>query len=107
MLKSEFEQMAMRNNQTIGQLMYQSVEQFYMSINQYHRNIGGIDESKQAFINRVFGGKINTQKTIAKKLTTESIKENRYLLNGHDKDRLDDMDIRIADHYKCLLEYGM
>lgn len=107
MLKSEFENLAMRNNDKIGTLLYQSIEQFYMSTNQYHRLHGGIDETKQAFVKRVFGGKVNTPKTITTKLTNESIKENHWCLQSVDKTRHDEMDILLTEHYQALLKHGM
>lgn len=110
MTKQEFEKLAMRNNVSIGIMLYESIEYFYMSTNEYHKYHGGIDESKQDFVNRVFNGKCNTSKSIANKLAIESIKENRYCLNGNqavDKNRLDDMDNRIREHYQVLLKYNM
>lgn len=109
MLKREFEKLAMRNNEPIGQLMYDSVESFYMSDNQYHQFHGGIDETKQDFVNRVFGGKINTPNSIALKLADEAIKENRYCLSGNKaaENRLAEMDSLIQYHYNTLLKYSM
>lgn len=109
MLKKEFEQLAMRNNQPIGIMLYESVESFYMCENQYHQYNGGIDETKQAFVKRVFGGKINTPKTITAKLTHEAIKENRYCLSGNKsgESRLNEIDNLIRNHYDVLLKYNM
>lgn len=106
MNKNEFEKLALRNNETIGVTMYATIERYYIGTNQYHRNNGGIDETKQEFINRVFGGKINTSKTIASKIANESIKENRYLLQGHDENRLNEMDILIKEHFGRMLQYN-
>lgn len=110
MTKAEFEKLAMRGNETIGEMMYESVEYFYMSENEYHMHNGGIDESKQEFVKRVFGGKVNTPKTIAHKLALESIRENRYALRGNSsvtKQELDRIDDQIIDHYETMLKYGM
>ncbi len=110
MIKSEFEKLTMRNDTQIGILMYESIEYFYMSDNDYHKYNGGIDETKQDFIKRVFGGKINTPKTIATKIAHEAIKENRFALRGNktaNKKRLDEMDNLIRNHYNVLLKYNM
>jgi hypothetical protein len=110
MNKQEFEKMALRNDTSIGVMMYESIETFYMCDNRYHEYNGGIDESKQDFIKRVFGGKFNTPKTIADKITNEAIKENRWALRGNrvaDKNRLDEMDSLIRNHYNVLLKYNM
>jgi hypothetical protein len=110
MLKQEFEEMALRNNENIGQMMYNSVEHFYTSDNEYHRTHGGADESKQAFIKRVFGGKVNTPKTIAEKIARESVAENRYALRGNEtatKTVLDTHDRLIKEHYMGMLKYKM
>lgn len=107
MNKQEFESMAMRNDAKIGVLMYESIERMYMNTNAYAKAHHVIDETKQAFVKRVFGGKVNTPKTIAQKIANESIKENRWLLMGHDKARLDEMDELIIDHYNGLLKYNM
>lgn len=109
MLKSEFERLAMRNDQPIGNMLFDSVNDFYMSDNQYHRYHGGIDETKQSFVNRVFGGKVNTPKTIAAKLAIEAIKENRYCLSGNKaaENRLNEMDKLIRNHCNVLLKYNM
>jgi len=109
MQKREFEQLAMRNDTAIGNLMYASIEDFYMSDNEYHVRNGGIDESKQEFVKRVFGGKYNTPKTITAKIANEAIKENRYALRGNasaDKTRLDVMDTLIRNHYNGILKYN-
>jgi hypothetical protein len=110
MIKSEFEKLAMRDNATIGNMMYESIEQFYMCDNEYHKQHGGIDETKQNFIKRVFGGKYNTPRTITLKITNEAIKENRWCLRGNqsaDKKRLDEMDNLIRNHYNGILKYNM
>lgn len=110
MNKQEFESMAMRNDTKIGVMMYESIEHFYMSDNQYHKYNGGINETKQEFVKRVFGGKINTPKTITHKIATEAINENRYALTGNQsatKTRLDEMDNLILAHYNGLLKYNM
>lgn len=105
MLKAEFEAMAMRGNGTISGLLYDTIERFYMSENDYHKYNGGINESKQDFVKRVFGGKVNTPKTILEKIIKESQKENRFALQGcpsATKAELDRMDALIAEHlYYC------
>ena len=110
MNKQEFEQLALRNNETISQMIFNSIEHFYMSNNVYHEYHGGIEENKQDFVKRVFGGKVNTPKTITEKLIKESIKENRYCLQGNStatKDRLDEMDRLITEHYMYMYEHNM
>ena len=109
MTKTEFEKMTIRENsekQEISTLLYDTVEHFYMADNEYHEhnNAHGINETKQEFVKRVFGGKINTPKTILKKIIAESIRENRYALQGCniDKTELDRMDSMISEHYTYL-----
>ena len=98
MNKQEFEKLAIRGDGTISTTLYEKIERYYMSDNRYHEAHGGVDENKIDFIKRVFGGKINTPKTIVEKIAKESIKENRWCLQGNpsaDKKRLDEMDARI------------
>lgn len=105
MKKEEFECMTIRENSEkheISGLLYDTIERFYMSDNDYHRTHGGLNETKQEFVKRVFGGKVNTPKTILTKIITESIKENRDALQYNDaanKKRLDEMDACIAESY--------
>ena len=102
MMKSEFEALAMRNGETISPILYDTIEKMYNSENDYHAANGGTDESKQAFVKRVFGGKVNTAKTVLKKITAEAVRENRYCLMGCnvDEKRLSEMDEIITDHLK-------
>lgn len=108
MMKHEFESLALRGNATIGDEMYKAIERFYMSENDYHAAHGGIYESKREFVKRVYGGKVNTPRTIAEKTARESIKENRYLLRDTttSKARFDEMDTAILNHYMTLLKYN-
>jgi hypothetical protein len=109
MMKKEFEALALRGNAEIGPMMYESIEYFYMSDSDYHAQFGGRNETKQAFIKRVFGGKINTPKTITRKIADESDRENRWCLRGSkaDKAQLDEYETRIREHYNTLLKYAM
>ena len=102
MLQQEFEKLAMRGNGEINGVLYNSIERFYMSDSEYHNQFGGQNETKQNFVKRVFGGKVNTLKTISKKIADESNKENRWCLQGYDKKRLDEMEILIREHYEAL-----
>lgn len=104
MLKHEFEKLALRGNATISNALYEAIESFYMSDNYYHQRHGGAQESKQDFVKRVFGGKVNTPQTILKKITAESIRENRYCLQGTTttKTQLDAMDTRLTEYYQTL-----
>lgn len=106
MMKSEFEELALRNNVEISFPLYETIERFYTSDNEYHRTHGGIYETKQEFVKRVFGGKVNTPKTIVIKMIREAIKENTYALMGtrvsSDKTELDRMNTLIAEHITCL-----
>ena len=108
MMKQEFERLALRNNAEIGVEMYNAIERFYMSENDYHRDHGGINETKQEFVKRVFGGKVNTPKTIFLKTAAESIRENRYMLRGTNtsKAALDEMDNAIMRHYRAIYVYN-
>ena len=101
MTKQEFESMAIRGNEAISTMLYDMIERFYMCDNHYHEINGGIEETKQDFVKRVFNGKVNTPKTVLRKITNESIKENRYALQDNPsatKDRLDNMDVKITEH---------
>jgi len=105
MTKSEFEQLAIRNNAgTITVPLYETIEKFYMSENEYHKTHGGINETKQEFVKRVFGGKNNTPKTILKKIIAESIRENTWCLQGtrNTKVDYDRMSACIKEHYTWL-----
>lgn len=104
MMQSEFEQLALRNNATITYPLYETIEHFYTSDNEYHRTHGGIYETKQEFVKRVFGGKVNTPKTILTKLIAEAIRENTYCLQncGITKSRFDEMNTLITEHYTYL-----
>jgi SNF2 family DNA or RNA helicase len=109
-MKSEFEEMTLRGNAEIGAMMYDSIERFYMSDSEYHDKFGGRNESKQDFVKRVFGGKVNTPKTVAEKIAKEAVTENRYALRGNPsatKARLDEMDALITEHYMVMLKYKM
>lgn len=108
MMKYEFERLAMRNNQEIGPEMYRSIEHFYNSENDYHAAHGGIYEDKFDFVRRVFGGKVNTRKSIALKIAAESIRENRYALlgTGVTEERLKEMDAMIMQHYMTMYKYN-
>jgi hypothetical protein len=114
MMKNEFEEMTIRSNESISDTLYETIERFYMSENEYHRCHGGINETKQEFVNRVFGGKVNTVKSIAKKVLLERISENTYCLNGCQsatKKRLDEMNLLLAEqtawevYGNCGVEY--
>lgn len=82
MLKREFEQLALRKSVCISSMLYASIEAFYMSDNWYRQKHGGVAESKQDFVKRVFGGKVNTPASIVRKITAEACKENRWCLAG-------------------------
>lgn len=107
MTQQEFENLAIRNNAHIGTELYAAIERFYMSENDYHAEHGGIYETKREFVKRVFGGKVNTPKTVCEKIARESIRENRFLLRGTStsKARFDEMDAAILQHYRMLLKY--
>ena len=104
MLQHEFEKLALRGNATISNALYEAIEAFYMSDNYYHQRHGGTQESKQDFVKRVFGGKVNTPQTILKKITAEAIRENHYCLQGTSttKPQLDAMDTRLTEYYQTL-----
>lgn len=99
MMKHEFETLAIRGNETISPVLYDTIERMYNSENNYHAAHGGINESKSDFVKRVFGGKVNTAKTILKKITAEVINENRYALLGCQvtDERLAEMDAIITN----------
>lgn len=94
MTKTEFEALTIRSGEQLGSYLYDAIEYFYMSGNDYHKhnNPEGADESKVNFCKRVFGGKVNTAKTILKKTIAEAVKENNFALRGNAaaiKDKLD------------------
>ena len=106
-MKHEFEALALRNNAEIGFEMYNSIERFYTSDNEYHMVHGGLYESKKEFVKRVFGGKVNTPKSIAEKIAAESIRENRWILQGNEPEtRLNQMDAIIREHYMTMYKRG-
>jgi hypothetical protein len=81
-----------------------------MSDNRYHEQFGGRDESKQDFVKRVFGGKVNTPKSIARKIADEANRENRWYLRGiasATQKELDHHETLIREHYDVLLRYAM
>jgi hypothetical protein len=99
-MKHEFESLAIRGTATISQMLYETIERYYMSTNYYHEAHGGADESKHHFVQRVFGGKVNTPKTILEKIIKEAQYENRWCLRDNasaTKAELDRMDNMIAD----------
>ena len=104
MMKHEFEALAIRGIGTISPALYDTIESMYNSENDYHAAHGGINENKQDFVKRVFGGKVNTPKTILEKITREVIKENRYALQGCTvtQARLLEMDKLITQHLQWL-----
>ena len=108
MLKQEFEALALRGEAEISPQMYEMVERFYMSEDSYHRQHGGIEETKQEYVKRVFGGKINTPRTIARKIADEASKINRWYLSQSSvsDDKLDKCETVIRKRYDILLRYG-
>lgn len=104
MLKEEFEALAIRGNGTITGTLYDAIEVYYMSDNYYHEQHGGLNEDKYQFVKRVFGGKVNTPKSVLKKITAEAIRENRWCLRNQNKTEteLAKMDKCLSDHYQFL-----
>ena len=104
MLQEEFEQLAMRGHGTITARLYDAIESYYMSDSYYHQQFGGQNEDKFSFVKRVFGGKVNTPKSIMKKITAEAIRANRWCLRNHNltEQELMQMDERLTDHYQFL-----
>lgn len=102
MTRQEFETLAIRENGgTISTTLYDTIERLYVSDNEYHAAHGGADESKQEYVKRVFGGKVNTANSVLNKTIAEAQRENRYALQGNPsatKTRLDHMDALIAEH---------
>lgn len=107
MLQSEFENLALRGNAHIPCVLYHEIEKFYVSDNDYARHVGADKETKQQFVRRVFGGKVNTPASVARKIAAESIRENRYLLRSCNvaKENLEHMDVLISSHYEFLSVY--
>ena len=103
MLKQEFEQLAMRTG-TITSRLYDAIESYYMSGSYYHQQFGGVDEDKYQFVKRVFGSKVNTPKSIMKKITAEAIRANRWCLRNQNltEQELKQMDERLTEHYQFL-----
>ena len=104
MLKEEFEQLAMRGHGTITAMPYDAIESYYISDSYYHQQFGGQNENKFSFVKRVFGGKVNTPKSIMKKITAEAIRANRWCLRNHNltEQELKQMDERLTEHYQFL-----
>ena len=111
-MQSEFEALALRGGKSIGPMMYACIERYYTSDNEYKaaHGINGIYETKQDFARRVFGGKVNTPKTIAEKIALEACRENRFALrgcpSGSDEKILKQMDEKIIEHYMTIYEGG-
>ena len=55
-----------------------------------------------------FGGKVNTPRSITRKLTEESIRENRWFLRSHNlpESRLKEMDRALRHHFAVLATCG-
>ena len=89
---------------TITSRLYAAFESDYMSDSYYHQQFGGQNEDKFSFVKRVFGGKVNTPKSIMKKITAEAIRENRWCLRNHNltEQELKQMDERLTEHYQFL-----
>jgi hypothetical protein len=104
MNKQEFLNLSMRGEQTISDELYNTIESRYMSDNNYHKenNPKGIYETKQEFAKRVFGGKVNTPKTILKKIIAEAIKENRFFLWDTDEATLKQYDEKLTEFYTSI-----
>jgi hypothetical protein len=106
MLKQEFEALALRNGETISVLLFETIEHFYMSRNNYHRDNVGIDETKQAFVKMVFGGKVNTKKSVLRKIIAESLKEQIYCIGQfHTKDEMDETKTLLTEYYSWKAEH--
>lgn len=106
MTRKEFETLAMKENKEIPQALYEAIEYFYMADNDYHAHHGGVDENKAAFVVRVFGGKINTLRSVFAKLVKECIRENRWALRGNPSctaSKLRGMDRAILSHYRWMV----
>ena len=102
MTLQELESLTMREGEHLSPMAHEAAERFYMSDNVYHQynNPHGVDETKQEFARRVFGGKVNTLRTFALKLVRESICENEYCLRGcrvhEDKEEMNRMNRAIV-----------
>ena len=93
MMKQEFEKLAMRGGVEISHMLYEDIERHYMNDdNRYRSYFGLVGETKQDFVKRVFGGKINTPKTIAKKFADEEVRVHRFLLQNADNAELDHLE---------------
>lgn len=111
MTKQEFDSLTMRNGSTINTRLYELIEQYYMSDNDYHyyNNPQHAEEDKQAFCKRVFVGKVNTAKTILAKIIAEQIRENNWCLRGNktaDKAMLDHHALLITEHTTIISKWG-
>lgn len=106
MTREEFAELAVVDGAEISIYLFEAIDGFYMSDSLYHQQHGGIEESKQDFVVRVFGGKVNSLDDIVAKITAEAVKENRWALRGNlsaPEPRLVEMDTLIADHYRTVL----
>ncbi len=106
MLREEFESLAMANGESIPQVMYEQIEYFYMADNDYHAQHGGVDEDQASFVLRVFGGKVNTKRSVLAKLVKETIRENRWALRGNPSctaSKLRQMDRVILFHHRWMV----
>jgi len=106
MEREEFEILAMKEGETIPQVLFEVIERDYMSDDYYHAAHGGVEEDKQSYINRVFGGKINTARTVMAKIVKEFCRANRWALRGNPSatpTKLRKMDRAILFHYRWML----
>lgn len=87
MTKREFELMALKEEEPIPQTLYEKIEAFYMADDAYHKEFGGYRESKQDFVRRVYGGKVNTREMILQKTIEEATRELTYYANPHKGER--------------------
>lgn len=108
MMKHEFESLALRGRATIPALLYVAIERYYMDDDTgYHRLHGIVGEDKAAFVRRVFGGKVNTPRSVARKIAAEARRRNRWALQGAVSEaRLREMDGLIDEHYDNLLRFA-
>ncbi len=78
MTLNEFDKMTMLFHGQIPPELYAVIEHLYMADDDYHAAHGGVDESKVDFCQRVFGGQVNSPRSLVAKLVKEYRKIRRW-----------------------------
>ena len=103
MMKSEFLELTSQKGTMINNDIYNAIERLYLSDNDYHKENGSINETKQDFCKRVFVTTQNTEKTLLERLIAEIVKENNFFIC--DKTKQDLHEMKIKEHYTSIAKW--